>query len=76
MAEANLIVLRTFSSQMEADVAKSALEAAGIDVMIQADSTGGMRPHIAWATGGFRVLVRQEDETAAREVLDSPEERT
>jgi hypothetical protein len=51
-------------------MAKSALEAAGISAMIQADAAGGMRPHIAWASGGFKVLVREEDAEAAREVLE------
>jgi len=55
---------------MEADLAKGALESAGIDAMIQADSAGGMRPHLAWASGGFKVLVREEDAAAARELLE------
>lgn len=57
-------------------MAKSALEAAGIDTMIQADSAGGMRPHLAWASGGFKVLVREEDAAAARDVLEPPAKRT
>ena len=40
--------------------------------MIQADSGGGMRPHLAWAGVGFQVLVREDDLVAAREVLDVP----
>jgi hypothetical protein len=51
-------------------MAKGALEAAGIPAMIQADAAGGMRPHIAWASGGFKVLVREEDAEAARDVLE------
>ena len=34
-------------------MAKGALESAGIDAMIQADTAGGMRPHLAWAGSGF-----------------------
>ena len=60
MQNDDLIVVRTFATEAEADVAASALEAAEIDAMIQADTAGGMRPHIAWATGGFKVLVREE----------------
>jgi Putative prokaryotic signal transducing protein len=73
MHDANLIVVHICNSQSEADMAKSALEAAGIDAMIQADSVGGMRPHIAWSSGGFKMLVREEDATAAHEVLESSE---
>ena len=70
MRDANLVVVHAFASELEADMAKGALESAGIDAMIQADSAGGMRPHLAWASGGFKVLVREEDAAEAREVLD------
>jgi hypothetical protein len=48
MSDANLVVVHSFGSSPEAEMAKGALEAAGIDAMIQADSAGGMRPHLAW----------------------------
>ena len=50
-------------------MAKSHLEAEGINAIVQADTAGGMREHLAWSGSGFRVLVRAEDEAAAREVL-------
>jgi hypothetical protein len=53
-------------------MAVSALDAAGIDAIIQADSGGGMRPHLAWAGVGFQILVREEDLTEARNILDLP----
>ena len=74
MSDANLVMVQSFATQMEADMAKSALESAGIPVMIQADSAGGLRPHMAWASGGFKLLVREEDEDEARSVLGSPDE--
>jgi hypothetical protein len=70
MHDVNLVVVHAFRSEPEAEMAKGALEAAGIDAMIQADSAGGMRPHLAWASGGFKVLVREQDAAAAREVLE------
>jgi len=72
MPDAELVVVHSFGTQLEADIAKSALEAAGIDSMIQADTGGGMRPHLAWAGVGFQILVREHDLAAAREVLDLP----
>ncbi len=72
MNDADLVVVRAFGTSTEAEIARSALEAAGIDSMIQADTGGGMRPHLAWAGAGFRVLVRAEDAAAARDVLDVP----
>jgi len=71
MRDDDLVVVHTFSNQFEADMALSALQAAEIDGMIQADTAGGMRPHIAWASGGFKVLVREEDALEAREILAS-----
>jgi hypothetical protein len=72
MPEANLVVVQAFNKEWEAEMAKSALKAAGIDAMIRADSVGGTRPHVAWAGGGFKVLVREEDAAAAHDVLDRP----
>ena len=66
----DLIVVHAFASQLEAEIAKSALESAGIDAMIKADTAGGMRPHLAWSGGGFQVLVREEDVGEAKEVLE------
>ena len=64
-----LAVLDAFASQMEADLAKSELDSAGIDSMIQADRAGGMRDHLAWSGLGFKVLVREEDLDEARQAL-------
>jgi len=69
MDHSKLVLIQAFGSQGEADLAKSMLESAGIDAMIQADTAGGMRPHIAWSALGFRVLVREEDVAEARGVL-------
>jgi hypothetical protein len=72
MTDSELIVVHSFGSLAEADLAKSALDAAGIDAMVRADSGGGMRPALAWAGAGFQVCVRAEDAQAARDVLDLP----
>ncbi|PYU60481.1 MAG: hypothetical protein DMG56_15830 [Acidobacteria bacterium] len=69
MQDIKLIVVQTYGSRPEADLAKGALEDAGIRSMIQADTAGGMREHLAWSGAGFRVLVREEDATVARDVL-------
>jgi hypothetical protein len=42
--------------------------------MVQADTAGGMREHLAWSGARFKILVREEDATAAREVLAPPVE--
>ena len=65
-----LQVIRTFVNAMDAELAQSALEAAGIESMIRADDCGGTRPHL-WM-GGVEVLVRAEDAAHAEEILSTP----
>jgi Putative prokaryotic signal transducing protein len=69
MQDAKLVVVQSCGSQIEAELAKGALEAAGIDAMVQADTAGRMREHLAWSGAGFKILVREEDLTTARDVL-------
>ncbi len=56
-----------FLNDLEAGIARSALEAAGIESMIQSDDCGGMRPHL-WMSG-IDLLVRSEDVQNAEDVL-------
>ena len=74
MDHSKLAVVDSFALRVEADLAKSVLESAGIDATIQADRAGGMRDHLAWSGFGFKVLVRDEDLADAREVLQSAKE--
>jgi Putative prokaryotic signal transducing protein len=74
MSQTDLVIVCAFATQMEAVIAKSALESAGIVASIQSDSAGGMRPHLGWSTGGFKLLVREEDEDVAREILQLPDD--
>lgn len=74
--ESDLVVVRTFASQSEAEIAKTALESASIVAMIKADTVGGMRPHIGWSTGGFQLLVHEEDVVEARKILEGTEEQS
>jgi hypothetical protein len=74
MQDSKLVVAQSYASRLEADLAKGVLEGAGIPAMIQADTAGGMREHLAWSGAGFKILVREEDATAAREVLAPPAE--
>ena len=69
MQDPKLIVVQSYGSRIEAELAKGALEDAGIQSMIQADTAGGMREHLAWSGAGFKIVVRQEDTTIARDVL-------
>jgi hypothetical protein len=59
MPGANLIVVGTFGTAPEAELAKGAPEAAGIDAMIRADSVGGVEPNVAWASSGYKPQARK-----------------
>ena len=67
MTASELVVVRTFSSMFDAEVAKSALDAAEIECIIRADDAGGMRPHM-WLAG-VELVVRAEDAEHANEIL-------
>ena len=72
MNDPDLVVVHRFNTSEEAELAKSALEAAGIDAMVRRDNGGGMQPALGWAGAGVEVIVRAEDAQAARDVLDIP----
>jgi len=72
MSDSELVVVHTFGSRQEADVAVSALDAAAIEAIVQADTGGGMYRAMAWAGVGFQVLVRRDDADAARAILEEP----
>jgi hypothetical protein len=74
MEDTKLVVVQSLGTQFEADLAKGVLEEAGIEAMIQGDTAGRMREHLAWSGAGFKVLVRENDAAMAREVLASPVE--
>jgi hypothetical protein len=64
----DLVVVRTFNSAIEAELAKSALDAADVEAFIQADDAGGMRPHMLYVQGA-RLIVRAEDAERAMNIL-------
>ena len=63
-----LVVLRTFPTVIEADLAKSALDSVGIDSMIRTDNKGGQTPGLAFSQG-VELLVRADDVGAANDML-------
>jgi hypothetical protein len=73
MSQSDLVVVQSYATEGEAEVAKGVLESSGIDAMIQADTAGRMREHLAWSGLGHRVLVREEDAAAARRLLALPQ---
>src|SRR6516225_3559380 len=72
MSSDDLVVVQSYATEGEAEVAKGVLESSGIDSMIQADNAGRMREHLAWSGLGHRLLVREEDAAAAQSILGLP----
>lgn len=73
MSDAELVVVAIFLNQIEAELARGALEAACIESMISADDAGGMRPHLSYG-GVIRLLVRSRDVEQAAQILGESQE--
>jgi hypothetical protein len=67
------IVLETFASRIEAEMAAGLLESEGVEAMVLADDAGGAYPMLQFIRG-VRLMVYREDEARAREILKDMEE--
>ena len=67
------IVLETFASRIEAEMAAGLLESEGVEAMDKADDAGGAYPMLQFIRG-VRLMVYREDEARAREILKDMEE--
>ena len=63
-----LVVIADFPNRIDADIARSALEASGIDSIVSGDDAGGVQPGL-WMKG-VRLLVREDDADRALTVLN------
>jgi hypothetical protein len=72
MTPESLVVVRSFSLPHEAHLARSVLEAAGIDAVIADEHIVAADWLYSNAVGGVKVLVRAADADTARSVLDTP----
>ena len=66
--EPELVTIRVFNDELEANFAKSTLESERIDCMLSSDNAGGMEPPLSLAQG-IRLVVRSEDAERAKAVL-------
>lgn len=67
----DLVVLRTYSNEAEANLAAAVLEANNIPARVVADTAGGAIPAIA-IVFPVRLFVQAGDADLARELLDVP----
>jgi Putative prokaryotic signal transducing protein len=68
--DSDFVLVQTFATQTEADAAQGALLSADIAAIMQDDSSRSWRLDGPWSGTGFDLLVRKEDATRAREVLE------
>ncbi len=67
MKSSDLVVVSTFRSPADAQIAKGVLDNVWIDSIIRVDNAGGMYP----AIGAAELLVRSEDVQKAKEALNT-----
>jgi hypothetical protein len=70
MSPSDLVVVSTFRTTADAQMAQGLLTEAGIESMLRTDDAGGMYP----AMGMVALIVREDDAHLAREAL-SPRHR-
>jgi len=61
----------TFSTEIDGELAKATLAAAGIESYLKFEDTGGMLPTLQQAEG-VALYVRPEDAEEAKEILTKP----
>jgi hypothetical protein len=64
----DLVTIRVFVNEFDAKLAKSVLQATGVESMLISDDCGGMRPFLSM-TQGIKLVVRPEDAARAAKVL-------
>lgn len=66
----NLVCVKTFADRLQADMARSLLEANGITASVSADDMGGMRPDLAFTSGGVKLFVLDDNAAKALALLN------
>jgi Putative prokaryotic signal transducing protein len=64
-----IVTVRTFASELEAQLAKAILAASGIPAVVMHDDAGGMLPSLTFVRG-VRLAVRREHARRALALLD------
>ena len=73
MSDEEFVVVGRFQNRIDAELARSALQAADINSVVSADDAGGvMVPPIPWIRG-VRLLVRAKDMERATKIIGSSE---
>lgn len=65
----NQIILNTYRTRIEAEIAQGVLTANHIQSVIFADDEGGVSPFLLMATGYVKLVVNTKEYQKARELL-------
>jgi hypothetical protein len=68
MDKTKVVVIRTFYSEIEADIAKQSLISHGVQAFTSKDDEGGMTPALQ-ATQGVTLRVLEKDRSKAKAIL-------
>ncbi|HEV7858232.1 MAG TPA: DUF2007 domain-containing protein [Pyrinomonadaceae bacterium] len=66
----DIVVIKTFSSEIEATMAQQVLQESGVSAFVFKDDAGGMEPHLQ-RTSGVRLIVNRADAERAQEILET-----
>jgi hypothetical protein len=69
----DIVLLREFGNEAEANLAASVLEANGVPARVAPDTAGGAFPSLALVFP-IRLLVRRADRALARALLDASDD--
>ncbi|MEP6707830.1 MAG: DUF2007 domain-containing protein [Pyrinomonadaceae bacterium] len=64
------VVIKTFSNEIDAEMANQLLRESGVKSFVFKDDAGGMEPHLQ-LTGSVRLVVSRADAERAREILQT-----
>ena len=67
-----IVVLRVFDNEVEAQMAQQMLRDAGVATFIFKDDGGGMEPHLP-RTNGVRLVLNSDDAVRAQDILQALE---
>lgn len=68
MAE-QMVVVHSFDSEVEAQMAKGRLESEGIEAIVSSDDCAGLHPHLQ-RVYGVKLLVFKKDLVRAQSILE------
>lgn len=69
----NLVLLKTLTTEFEAELIRTKLEKEGIHAMLQSEDISNVLPSLDYSNG-IHLFVTPEDEASARQIIDNIED--